>query len=150
MYIHLNQPRRHSRPAMRGRRNRRRDALMIGALGALAVIMALIWLLQHLLILAGVALLVGAAYHLGQRRRARPGQAAAPRASQAPEMPAAGPAAPMVALPRADPARGQDEAPDGAWDQRGTRQPASVPAGPDRDSLLADPLSGAHPLWRPS
>lgn len=139
MNIYLNQARRHSRPAMSPRRRRRRghDVLIMLLLGVLAVIMALAWLAEHLAVLAGVALLVGTAFYLGQlheRRRAissRPGQGQAAG-------PAAAGAVPTAALPLA-----------GDWDELGTRQPASLQAGPgSRDKLLADPLSGAHPLRR--
>ena len=117
----------------RQRRHSARDALLALVLALLAIAAALIWIAEHLAVLAGVALLIAGAYHLGQRRRAQPGQAAPPRWQ--PEMPAAGPAAPMVTLPRTDPAHGQDEAPDGEQDQLGTRQPASVQAGSDRTRL---------------
>ncbi len=137
MHIHLN------RPAMGSRRRRRRghDALIVLLLGVLAVIMALAWLAEHLMILAGVALLLWGVFHLGhlhERRRARPGQVMPPRGRL--EEPSAAPPVPAVTLPQAD----YD------WDEEpGTRQQASLPAGPDRDSLLADPRSGARPLWGP-
>ncbi len=126
---------------MSGRRRGRsaRDALLVLALGTLAIIADMAWLAEHVLILAGVALLIGAAYYLGRhgRRQVRPGQIQTRQAR--PEEPAAAGAMPAGTLPQAD----YD------WDEPGTRQPASVPTGSDRDSLLADPLSGAHPLRRP-
>ena len=146
MNIYLN----HSRPgARRRRRNRRHGALIIGALVLLALF-AVIQIAGHLAVLAVIAAIAISAYYLGRHasRRARPGQAAPPR--RQPEMPAAGPAAPMVTLPRTDPAHGQDEAPDGEQDQLGTRQPASVQAGSDRTRLLAAPMSGVRDLWGPS
>ena len=68
MHIHINQRRRHSRPPMGSRRRRRRghDALIMLLLGVLAVVAALAWLAEHLMIFAGVALLIGGAYYLGQ------------------------------------------------------------------------------------
>jgi hypothetical protein len=125
--------------APRRRRNRRHDALIIGALAVLAVIMALAWLAKHLAVLAGVALLIAGAYCAARhgRRRARPGQVRLP--SGQPEEPAAAPAVPAVTLPQSD----YD------WGEPGTRQPASPPAGPDRDKLLADPRSRARPVWGP-
>ena len=37
------------------------------------------------------------------------------------------------------------------WDELSTRQPDTVHGGgPDRDSLLATPMSGARDLWGPS
>jgi hypothetical protein len=123
MNINLN------RPAMSSRRRRRRghDLLIVLLLALLAVAAALIWLAQHLAILAGVALLVWGAYSLGRRAqgRARPGQAVPPRGR--PEVPAAAPAVPAVTLPPAD----YD------WDQRGARHKAR---------LLADPRPGVRPL----
>jgi len=99
MNIYLN----HSRPgARRRRRNRRHGALIIGALVLLALF-AVIQIAGHLAVLAVIAAIAISAYYLGRHasRRARPGQAAPPR--RQPEMPAAGPAAPMVTLPRTDP-----------------------------------------------
>jgi hypothetical protein len=74
-----NQPRRHSRPAMSSRRRRRRghDVLIMLLLGVLAVVSALAWLAAHVLILVGVALIIGLASHGGklhERSRARQGQ----------------------------------------------------------------------------
>lgn len=127
-----------------------RDTLLVLALGVLAVVAALAWLAEHLMIAAGIALLIGGVYYAGRhgQRCPRLGQARPPR--RRPDKPAAGPAAPMVTLPRTDPAHGQDEAPDGEQDQLGTRQPASVQAGSDRTRLLAAPMSGVRDLWGPS
>ena len=106
-----------------------------------AVVSALAWLALHLVVLAGVALLIGLAYHLGQRRRARPViiSSRPPRRQPVAPLPSAATAVPAAAelLPQAD----YD------WDQPVTRQPASVPA--DRDSLLNTPMSGARSLWGP-
>ncbi len=125
-----------------GTRRRRRhghDVLIVLLLGVLAVAAALAWIAQHLAVLAGVALLIGGAYYLGQLhglRQARPGQVRQQvRPGQA--WPGGAPAAlPAVTLPRAD-AGDRDEEP-------GTRQPAGLQA--DRDSLLSDPRSGVRPL----
>jgi hypothetical protein len=115
------------------------------ALGVLAVVAALAWLAEHLAVLAGCGILIGGAYYLGQlheRRRARPAITSRPGQAR-PEEPAAAAALPVATLPLA-----------GDWDELGTRQqPASQQAGPDRDSLIAAPMSGAHPLsplWRSS
>jgi len=91
--------------------------LIMLLLGVLAVVAALVWLAEHLMVLAGAALLVGGAYYLGhahERGRARhviissrPGQA------RPGEPPAAG-AVPAVTLRQA----GYD------WDEPATRQPA--------------------------
>ncbi len=115
MNIYLSQPRRQTRAAMssRRRRNRRHDVLIMLLLGVLAVVAALAWLAEHLAVLAGVALLIGGAYYLGQlhgRRQARPGQA---RQQVWPAGPAAASALPAATLPQAD----YD------WDELGTRRP---------------------------
>jgi hypothetical protein len=111
------------------RRHSVRDSLLVLVLGvAAAAVSVLEWMAGHLIVAAGVALIIAAACKLGQRRRARPGQ-----------VQAAGPAVatlPVATLPLAD-----------DWDELGTRQSASLPAGSDRDSLLADPRSGARSLW---
>ena len=120
------------------RRRVKHDVLVLALAGILvvfAVAAAVAWLIAHVLILAGVALLIGGAYYLGQRRRARPRQAVPQRAR--PEEPAAAAALPTATLPLTD-----------IWDEPGAGQ---QPAGQaDRDSLLADPRSGARPLWGPS
>ena len=140
MHIHINQPRRHSRPAKSRRRRRGHDVLIVLLLGVLAVVAALAWLAEHLAVLAGAALLVWGAYYLGhlhERRRARPGQARPPRGWA--EEPAATAVVPAVTRPQAD----YD------WDEEpATRQPASLQA--DRDSLLNTPMSGVRPLRGPS
>ena len=112
--------------------------LLVLLLGALAMMAAVAWMAEHLIVFAGVALLMCGVFYLGryERTRARSGQIQLRQAW--PEEPAAA-ALPAATLPQAD----YD------WDELGTRQPASVPAGSDRDSLLADPRSGAHPLRRP-
>ena len=75
---------------------------------------------------------------LDERLRARPGQAQLRQVPEAPEAPlpaaAGGAEHPAATMPL-----------DG--DQVAPRQPASLPAGPDRDSQLADTRSGARPLW---
>jgi len=110
--------------------------LLVLLLVVLAVLSAAVWLAEHLAVLAGAALLIWGAFHLGhlhERRRARPDQAQPPRGWA--EEPAAAGAMPTAALPLPD--YGQDE-------------PARLQAGPDDgDKLLADPMSGARPLWRP-
>lgn len=134
---HNIRPRRHSRI--------KHDVLiliLVTVLCAFAVLSAAVWLIAHVLILAGVTLLIGLAFNAGQlheRRRAissRPGQvhAVAPLPAAVPVTTATVPVA----------STGTD------WDELSTRQPASVPAGSDRDSLLADPRSGARSLWGPS
>ena len=130
---------------MTRRRRRRRhgalDTFLVLALLVLAVLSALAWLAEHLAVLAGVALLMWGAYYLG-RRQARPGQVQPPRVW--PEEPAAVPAVATATVPVATvpvPGTGSD------WCEPDTRQQPSLPA--DRDSLLADPLSGAHPIGRP-
>jgi hypothetical protein len=131
--IHFN----HHRPARR--RKRRHNALI----AVLAVLIGLSWLAEHLIVLAGVALLTGGAFYLGRlhdRRRARPGQAAPLPSRSQPGTPLPS-AVPAATLPHADYDRD---------DEPGTRQPASVPAGSDRARLLADPRLGAHPLRRQS
>ncbi len=145
MNIYLNRARRHSRPAMSSRRhrNRRHDVLIMLLLGVLAVVAALVWLAEHLMVLAGAALLVGGAYYLGhahERRRARPVIISSQPGQIRPEEPSAAGAVPAVTLPQAD----YD------WDEPVKRhQPPSRPAGPDRDRLLATPVSGAPDLWGP-
>ena len=126
------------------RRRRRRGhgvpvTLLVLLLGVLAVIAAVAWMAEHLMVFAGVALLIGGAYYLGQlheRRRARPGQIQ-PRQAW-PEEPAAAAASPEV---------------DFSWGQDDQDAPQPLPgpsAGPDRDKLLADRMSGVRPLWGPS
>ena len=112
-----------------------RDTLLVLALGTLAVIAALAWLAEHLIVFAGVALIVGGAFYLGQRRRAQPRQVQPQQAR--PEEPAAAAAVSAATLPLAD-----------YRDEPGAEQ---RPAGQaDRGRLLADPRSGARPLWGPS
>lgn len=118
--------------------------ILAGILMVFAVAAAVACLIAHVLILAGVALLIGLAFHLGRhgRRQAtgtisssRPdqGQTAAPVPVDD-ALPAATMAAP--AMPVAD-----------DWDEQ-------RPAGQaDRGRLLADPRSGVRPLtspWGPS
>jgi hypothetical protein len=80
MHIHIYQPSRHSRPTMSRRRRGRhgvRDTFLVAVLLAFAVLSAVAWLIAHVLILAGVARIIGAAFYGGrlhERRRARPGQ----------------------------------------------------------------------------
>jgi hypothetical protein len=135
----MSRARRNSRPTMGARRHRRRghDALIVTLLALLAIAAALTWLAEHLMVLAGVALLTGTAFCLGQlheRRRAassRPGRIQPPR--RRPEEPSVAPAAPAVMLAVAE--AGQD----------GGGQPARRAS---RDALLVDPRSGARPLSR--
>ena len=110
-----------------------RDTLMVLALGVLAVVAALAWLGEHL---AGCALLIGGEYYLGryERRQARPAISSRPGQGQTTE-PAVAAALPVTTLPLAD-----------YRDEPGAEQ---RPAGQaDRGRLLADPRSGARPLWR--
>lgn len=131
---------------MSPRRSRRehaaRDMLLVAALVVLAVLSAVAWLMAHVLILAGVALIIGGACHLGRRgrRQARPGQACTAGAAKAPAAPLpAAAAVPVTTVPV--PGTGSD------WCEPGTRRQPSLPA--DRDSLLADPRSGVRPLSPP-
>ena len=105
-----------------------RDTLLVLVLGAFAVVAALAWLAEHLIVFAGVALIAGGAFHLGQRRRARPGQVM-PRQAR-PEAPAAAGTVPAATLPLA----GDRE----RWSQC-TRQPASLQAGPDQGFVARRP-----------
>ncbi len=109
-----------------------RDTLVVLALGVLAVVAALAWLGEHLAVLAGCALLIGGAYYLGryERRQARPAIGSRPGQGQTTE-PAAAAALPVATLPLAGI--------DSDWDELGTRQPTSLQAGSDRDSLIAAP-----------
>jgi hypothetical protein len=120
------------------------DTLLVAALLVLAVLSSVAWLLVHVLILAGAALIIAGVYHLGRRgrRRTRPGTSS-PGPGQGRE---AGPAAVPVATATVPvPGIVSD------WDEAGARQqPSSLQAGSDRDSLLADRRSGARPLRRPS
>jgi hypothetical protein len=111
--------------------------LLVLLLGALAMIAAVAWMAEHLIVFAGVALLMWGVFYLGrhERTRARPGQIQ-PRQAW-PEEPAAA-ALPTATLPLAG--YGQDGE---LTDKRPARRAA------DRTRLLADPLSGAHPLRRP-
>ena len=124
------------------RRRRQHGVPVIGALvllALLAVIAAAIQIAEHLTLLAVIAAVVAGAFYLGQlheRRRARPRQVQ-PRQAW-PEEPAAAAALPAATLPLAG--YGQDEE---LTDERPARRA-------DRDPLLADPLSGAHPLRRPA
>ena len=116
-----------------------RDTLLVLVRCALAMIAAVAWMAEHLIVFAGCALLIGSAFYLGQlheHRRARP--AISSRLGQArPEEPAAAAALPVARLPLAD-----------YRDEPGAEQ---RPAGQaDRDRLLADPRSDARPLWGPS
>lgn len=123
------------------RRRRQHGVPVIGALvllALLAVIAAAIQIAEHLALLAVIAAVAAGAFYLGQlheRRRVRPRQVQPWQAR--PEGCAAAAALPAATLPLAD--YGQDEA---LADERPTRRA-------DRDSLLADPLSGAHPVRRP-
>ncbi len=123
------------------RRRRQHGVPVIGALvllALLAVIAAAIQIAEHLILLAVIAAVAAGAFYLGQlheRRRARPRQVQ-PRPAW-PEEPAAVSALPVATLPLAG--YGQDEE---LTDERPARRA-------DRDSLLADPRSGAHPLRRP-
>ena len=112
--------------------------LLVLLLGALAMIAAVAWMAEHLIVFAGVALLMWGVFYLGrhERTRARPGQIQ-PRQAW-PEEPAAAAALPAATLPLAG--YGQDGE---LTDKRPARRAA------DRTRLLADPLSGAHPLSRP-
>ena len=122
------------------RRRRQHGVPVIGALvllALLAVIAAAIQIAEHLTLLAVIAAVAAGAFYLGQlheRRRARPRQVQ-PRPAW-PEEPAAASALPVATLPLAG--YGQDEE---LTDERRARRA-------DRDSLLADPRSGAHPLRR--
>jgi hypothetical protein len=164
--IYLKPARRHSRR----RRRRGHDVLimlLVLLLGALAMIAAVVWMAEHLAVLAGCVLLIAGAYYRGQQRRARPGRVQPKQAR--PEEPAA-----AVALVVATPLLADD------WDEPGAeqrpagqagrdrpprdfltendetitpasgRQPGMLPAGSDRDLLIATPMSGARPLWGPS
>jgi len=123
------------------RRRRQHGVPVIGALvllALLAVIAAAIHIAEHLTLLAVIAAVVAGAFYLGQlheRRRARPRQVQPWQAW--PEEPAAA-ALPAATLPLAG--YGQDGE---LTDKRPARRAA------DRTRLLADPLSGAHPLRRP-
>ena len=112
------------------------DTLPVLALGTLAVVAALAWMAEHLAVLAGCVLLIAGAYYLGQQRRARPRQVQPQQAR--PEEPAAAATVSAATLPLAG--YGQDEE---LTDERPARRA-------DRDSLLADPRSGAHSLRRPA
>ena len=124
------------------RRRRQHGAPVIGALvllALLAVITAAIQIAEHLALLAVIAAVAAGAFYLGQlheRRRARPLQVQ-PRPAW-PEEPVAASALPVATLPLAG--YGQDKE---LTDERLIRQV-------DRTRLLADPLSGARPLRRPS
>ncbi len=104
-------------------------------LALLAVIAAAFWVAGHLALLAVTAAVADVAFRLGRHecRRARPGQVQPPR--WRPEEPAAASALPAATLPLAG--HGQDG---GLADERPARLAAN------RTRLLADPLSGAHPL----
>ena len=117
--------------------------ILVAILMGFAVLSAVAWLIAHVLILAGAALIIGAAFNLGRhgRRRAQPSQVISPRPGQGhAAWPAAAPAGPAVTLPQAD----YD------WDETaGRQQPARRQAGPDRNTLLATPMSGVRPLRGP-
>jgi hypothetical protein len=126
-------------------RHHARDTLLVVALAVLAVLSAVAWLMAHVLILAGTALIIGAAYYLGslhERRRARPGQAQLRQDWPVAPLPAAAAAVPAATVPV--PGTGSD------WCEPGTRQQPSLRATSDKARLLADPRSGVRPLWRPS
>jgi hypothetical protein len=124
--------------------------ILVAIIATFAVLAAVAWLIAHVLILAGVALLIGAAYHLGRhmQRRARP--AISPRPGQArPKEPAGRPVASLPAAASAGPAVTLPQA-DYDWDETaGRQQPARRQAGPDRNTLLATPMSGVRPLRGP-
>lgn len=141
--------------------------LLVLLLGALAMIAAVVWIAEHLAVLAGCVLLITGAHYLGQQRRARPGQVQPKQAG--PEEPAAAVALVVATLPPADdwdepgaeqrPAgqAGRDRPPrDFLTESEETitafsgRQSASLQAGSDRDSLIAAAMSGVHQLWGPS
>jgi len=112
--------------------------LLVLLLGALAMIAAVAWMAEHLIVFADVALLMWGVFYLGhhERTRAGPGQTQ-PRQARS-EEPAAAAALPAATLPLAG--YGQDGE---LIDKRPARRAA------DRTRLLADPLTGAHPLRRP-
>lgn len=85
-------------------------------LAALALIAAVVWLLVHLAVMAGVAVIVGGTFYLGRKYERR-----------------------RVAAIKARPARP-------AVSSRATLPQADDWHEPDRERLLADPRSGAHPL----
>jgi hypothetical protein len=118
--------------------SRRRRRHGVPVMLFLALIAAAAWLAANLGVLAGCVLLIGTAYYLGQLhgRRQAPGPIQPHQAR--PEEPAAAAALPAATLPLAD--HGQDEE---LTDERPARRAS-------RTRLLADPLSGAHPLRRPS
>jgi hypothetical protein len=116
-----------------------RDTLLVAVLVVFAVLSAVAWLALHLVVLPGVALLIGLAFHGGRphvRRHARPGQVISPRQGQ---VHAAGPAA-----AQASPAATMAVA--GYRDEGGTRQQPSLQATSGKARLLADPRSGIRPL----
>ena len=127
------------------RRRRRRGhgvpvTLLVLLLGVLAVIAAVAWMVEHLMVFAGCALLIGSAFYLGQlheHRRARPAISSRPGQAR-PEEPAAATALRVATLPLAG--YGQDE-------ELTDEQPARRA---DRTQLLADPLSGVRPPGEPA
>jgi hypothetical protein len=131
------------------RRWRQPGVTVIGALllALLAVIATAIQIAEYLALLTVIAAVAAGATYLGQlheRRRARPRQVQ-PRPAW-PEEPAAAPASPAATLPLAVPAASF------SWDQDDQVAPQPLPgppAGPDRDELLADRMSGTRPLWEP-
>lgn len=140
--------------------------LLVLLLGALAMIAAVAWMAEHLAVLAGCVLLIAGACYLGQQRRARPGQVQPKQAR--PEEPAAAVALVVATLLADDwDEPGAEQRPAGqAGRERpprdfltesnetitiaSGRQPGILPAGSDRDLLIATPMSGARPLWGPS
>jgi hypothetical protein len=104
--------------------------LLVLLLGALAMIAAVAWMAEHLIVFAGVALLMWGVFYLGRHEwtRARPGQIQ-PRQGWPEEPAAAAATVPLAGY-------GQDGE---LTDKRPARRAA-------RDSLLADPRSGLRPL----
>ena len=86
---------------MSRRGHRARDTLLVLALGTLAVIAALAWLAEHLMVLAGVALLIGAPTTSGQRSAASTTTSSQPQQAR-PKEPAAAAAVAAATLPLAD------------------------------------------------
>lgn len=137
-----------------------RDTLLVLALGTLAVVAALAWLAEHLAVLGGIALIIGAAYHFGQRGRRQARPAISPRPGQ---VHTAGPAAavplPVAALPLADDrdeagadrhARGHlTESDEMITVDLEHTAPDNLPTRSDRQPLIAAPMSGCRPLTLP-
>ena len=121
------------------KRRRQHGVPVIGALVLLAVIAAAVQIAEHLALLAVIVAVAAGRTTSGRhgRRRARTGTISpGPGQGQASE-PAAAAALPVATLPLAD-----------YRDEPGAEQRSAGQA--DRDSLLADPRSGARPLWGPT